>query len=152
VGGKKHVLGAAKSDTFGAETPRGLRVTWNVRVGAHTECAAESIRPAHEFGKHAGVRIGVDSLGLALEDLTGRSVERQPVTSLHRNLLATHFDAELAFVFVDFESSGAGDARRSHSAGNYCGMARHAATRSENSLRNFHSMDIIGLRLGADQD
>src|SRR5258706_11224049 len=48
VRGEEHVFGTAEANALGAEAAGGLRVAWNIGVGAYAERTAEFIGPAHE--------------------------------------------------------------------------------------------------------
>ena len=98
--GEEHVLGAAQADALGAEPAGRLGVARNVGVGAHAELAAELVGPFHEGFQHAGGGIGIQGVGLAVENLARGAVQRQPVAFLESEGLAAHRDADFLLVFV----------------------------------------------------
>src|SRR5262249_3951371 len=92
------------------------------------------------------------SLGLTTEDLTRRAIERQPVAFLQYDLLALHVDSQLLLMFTDLDRTRAGHARDTHAPRDYGGVAGHTAAGRANDLRDLHAVNIIRLRLGADQN
>jgi hypothetical protein len=85
IGSEEHVLRAARANPLGAKVPGGFGVARNVRIGPDTELAPELIDPAHEPGENARTGIGLLGLGLALEDLSCRAVQRQPFSLRRKN-------------------------------------------------------------------
>ena len=56
------------------------------------------------------------------------------------------------FLLADFDAAGAGDAGDAHAAGDHGGVAGHAAARGEDAFRDFHAVNVVGLRFGANQN
>ena len=113
---KEHVLGAAQADAFGAEFPGHHRVVRRVGVGAHLELAlavgpfhqiAEVLRQSRLLGRH-----------LSEHDFARRTVDRDPVTLLHR--LAA--GGEQVLGIVDAQRATAGHAALAHASGHHGGM------------------------------
>ena len=144
---KEHVLGAAESDSLGAEQACLLGVAGNVGVGADVE-AAKRVDPAHELHEVLIVGLRRQRLELAGDDAAGGAVEREPVALL----VGVALDAEFLGVFVDDAIARAGHAALAHAAGDNSSVRRHAAARGENAVGNFHAGDVFRCGFAADQN
>ncbi len=147
VFGKEHVLGAAESDTLGAEQASLLGVARNVGVGADLE-PANRVDPAHEPDQIRIVGLGGQRLELARDDAAGGAVERDPVSLMEDPA----FDAQFLARLVDEAIARAGDAALAHAARDDGRMRGHAAARGENARRDFHARDVLRRGFAAHQN
>src|ERR1035437_2845398 len=151
--GEEHVLGAAQSDAFGAELARRFGVARDIGIGAHAELAAELVGPRHEALQHAGGGVRVQGVGLAGEDFTGGTIERDPVAFPECDHLAVDGDGDFLLMLVDGKvvTLREGDAGGSHAAADYGGVAGHAAARGEDAFGDFHAVDVVRYGFLADK-
>src|SRR5579883_2360390 len=85
VGSEEHMLGSAEPNALSTKFSRRGRIARNICIGADAKLAA-LIRPLHERGECATVRIGVHGIGLTQNHAARRAVERKPVPFLERVL------------------------------------------------------------------
>ena len=143
---EEHVLGAAEPDPLGAERPGLGGIARDVRVRAHLE-AADGVGPFHEDGELAPHLRG-QRRRLAEHHLSGRAVERDPVTLLHRGVAGSEAMGPL----VELKLRGAAHARLPHAARHDGGVAREPTRGGEDPLRRVHAVNVVGGGLLAHQD
>ena len=140
------MLRPAEADALGAELPCLRGVLGRVRVRAHPQ-AADLVRPA-EQRLEVLVDLRRDERHLADDHLAGAAVDREDV-ALCQLVLA---EADAPRVKVDRERLAARHARLAHPAGDNRRVRGHAAVSGEHSARLDDAVDVVGRRLGANED
>ena len=151
--GEEHVLGAAQADALGAEAAGRLGVARDIGVGADTERAAEFVRLTHERGEDTP-RSGRRRWCWPGRGILRRSNRRATASRLPlaRAFLPLTFTDSSLLVLADFDRARAGHAGNAHAASDHRRVAGHAAARSQNALGDFHAVNIVRLRFGANQN
>ena len=159
---EEHVLGPAEADALGPEGHGVGGLVGLVGVGPDLERPV-LVGPGHDLGEGlVDGRLGrverlfdqdLEDLGglgvdLALDDLAGRAVDRDPVAFLERPAL----DGHRVGAVVDEELAAAGDADPAHLPGDQGGVRGHAAAGGQDALGRVHALDVLGRGLDAGQD
>ena len=146
VGRHEHVLGAAETDSLGAELACLRRVLGRVGVRAHAQ-AAQLVGPA-EDRLEVLVDRGRHERHGAHDHAPGAPVDRQLVSLAQLDLA----DAERPCPDVDRERVAAGDARLAHAARDDRRVGGHAAVRGQHAPRVDEAVDVVRRRLPAHED
>ncbi len=132
------MLCAAESDTLGTEMTGLLGVAGGVGVGTDESLGVFGCE-VHDSTEVA-VELGLNGGHLAVVDISGRTVERNPVAFLVG--LAAHFNG--AGLVIDFDFTGTGNAALTHTAGNHSSVAGHTAAHGKDTLGDSHTTEVFG--------
>ena len=146
AGFKKHVLGAAQPDAFGAETARGAAIGRRFGVGAHLQPAV-LVGPFHQQPEITR-QIRLDGGDFAVHHFAAGAIQGDAFAFMDDAVA----DAHGAAGHFDADAAGARHTGAAHAARHHRRMAGHAATRCQDALGGVHAVNIFGAGFGAHKD
>ena len=131
------MLRTAKADTLCAQFSCLCSVSWSICIGADSQSSI-FVSPCHDAAELA-CDGSIYRRNNAVIDLTGRTVDRQPVALM----VLFSGQNELLVCLVHDNLGTAGYTAGTHTAGNYSCVAGHTAADCQDTLRSLHSFDIF---------
>ena len=144
---KKHMLGAAQSDSLGTKIACHLGIIGGVGVCSHLE-ATETVGPGHQ-GSEIATNLRFDLGHITKQHFTGGAIEGDIFPAFYHQ---SRFSDKLLFLIINFDCTTAGNTTLPHATGNDGGMGGHPATGGQDAARGVHTMDILRAGFNPDKD